>query len=50
MLILLILAFVLFVLTGLGVAATPRVNFLGWGLACLTLAEIIVHFPGPLKG
>jgi hypothetical protein len=39
-LILLIVAFILFLLTGLGVSA-PRVNLLGLGFACWILAEMI---------
>lgn len=40
-LILLVFAFVLFVLAGLGVPSSPRFNFIGWGLACIVLAEIL---------
>jgi len=40
-LILLIFGFVLFVLAGLGVPTPPRLNLLGWGLACVTLAVIL---------
>lgn len=38
---LIVLALVLFALTGLGIPNPPRVNFLGWGLFCLTLAGIV---------
>ena len=40
-LILLVFAFVLFTLAGLGLPQPARVNFVGWGLACLTLAELL---------
>jgi hypothetical protein len=39
-LVLMIVAFVCFLLTGLGVSA-PRVNLLGIGLACWILAEML---------
>jgi hypothetical protein len=42
-LILLVFAFVLFVLAGLGVPNPPRINFLGWGLACWVLVEILTR-------
>ena len=40
-LILLVFAFVLFVLAGLGLPQPPRVNYIGWGLALLVLAELL---------
>jgi len=40
-LILMVFAFVLFVLAGLGIPSPPRFNLLGWGLACWVLAEIL---------
>jgi hypothetical protein len=40
-LILLVFAFVLFVLAGLGIPSSPRFNFIGWGLACATLAVLL---------
>src|SRR5262245_6307867 len=40
-LILEVAAFVLFVLAGLGVPNPPRINFIGWGLALLTLAMLL---------
>jgi len=41
-----IVAIVLFVLAGLGTASPPRLNWLGWGLACLTLAMLLgAHGP-----
>jgi hypothetical protein len=46
--ILLVFAFVLFVLAGLGVPWTPqpwRFNLIGWGLACWVLAEILKTVP-----
>jgi len=54
-LILLVLAFVLFALAGLGVPYSPpsapaRWNFIGWGLACMVLAEILARGPSLLKG
>ena len=42
-LILLAFAFIFFVLTGLGVPAPPKLNFLGWGLAFWVLAEMLAH-------
>lgn len=42
-LLLLLFAFVLFVLAGLGLPQPARLNFIGWGLACAVLAEIIMH-------
>jgi hypothetical protein len=48
-LILLVFAFVLFVLAGLGVPSSPRFNFLGWGLACVVLAEILGRAPLLIK-
>jgi hypothetical protein len=39
---LIVLALVLFALAGLGVPSPPRFNFLGWGLFCLTLSQMIV--------
>lgn len=42
-LILLIVAFVLFLLAGIGVPSPPRVNLLAWGLACWVLAEILTR-------
>lgn len=44
-LILLVFGFVFFVLAGLGVPAAPRFNFIGWGLALVTLAEILLRAP-----
>ena len=41
-----VLALVLFLLTGFGIAGAPRFNFLGFGLAALTLAfflSIAIH-------
>jgi len=45
--ILLVFAFVLFVLAGLGLPSppVPRGNLIGWGLACWVLAEILMHTP-----
>lgn len=40
-LILLLFAFVLFVLAGLGLPQPARFNFIGWGLACMVLAEVL---------
>ena len=41
-----IVAIVLFILAGLSVASPPRLNWIGWGLACLTLALLIgAHGP-----
>ena len=40
-LILMVFAFVLFVLAGLGIPSPPRFNLLGWGLACWVFAEIL---------
>ncbi len=48
-LILLVFAFVLFVLAGLNVPSAPRFNLIGWGLACVTLAEILGRTPGVLR-
>jgi hypothetical protein len=42
--ILLVAALVLFILAGVGVPA-GRYNLIGWGLACLTAAQLIGH-PG----
>lgn len=39
-LVLLLFAFVLFVLAGLGLPQPQRFNFIGWGLACAVLAEV----------
>ena len=39
---LVVLALVLFALAGLGIPNPPRVNFLGWGLFCLTLSQVVV--------
>ena len=45
-LILLVFAFVLFVLAGIGIPNPPgRWNFIGLGLACWTLAEILKGVP-----
>jgi hypothetical protein len=45
-LILLVFGFVLFVLAGLGVPNPPvRWNFIGFGLACCALAEILARAP-----
>lgn len=54
-LLLLVLACVLFGLAGLGVPYSPppstyRYNLVAWGLACMTLAEILSRGPGLLKG
>lgn len=43
-----IVAIVLFVLAGLGTASPPRVNWLGWGLACWCLAQLIAAHGPPL--
>jgi hypothetical protein len=40
-LILLVFAFVLFVLAGLGLPQPTRFNFVGWGLACWILADLL---------
>jgi hypothetical protein len=40
-LILLVFAFVLFILAGLGLPQPTRFNFIGWGLAFLVLAELL---------
>lgn len=40
-LILLLFAFVLFILAGLGLPQPSRFNFIGWGLACVVLAEVL---------
>ena len=42
---LLVLAAVLFFLTGLGVGGGPRFNFLGFGLFCCVLALLIERVP-----
>lgn len=42
-LILLVFAFVFFVLAGLGIPSPPRFNLIGWGLACWVLAVIMGH-------
>jgi hypothetical protein len=47
-LILLVLGFVLFLLAGLGVPQPPRLNFIGWGLACCVLAELFSRGYGVL--
>ena len=39
--ILMVFAFVLFVLAGLNVPAGPRFNLIGWGLACWVLAVLL---------
>lgn len=39
--ILLVFAFVFFVLAGLGVPSHPRINYLGWGLACWVLSILL---------
>jgi hypothetical protein len=44
---LLIAAFILFILLGLNVSH-PRVNLLGWGLACLTGWFLFAHGVLPL--
>lgn len=43
--ILLVAAFVLFVLAALNVSS-PRVNLTAAGLACATLAFLLTHWPG----
>ena len=43
--ILLAFAFVLFVLAGLGVPRPLRFDFIGFGLACVVLAEILARAP-----
>jgi hypothetical protein len=48
-LILLVFAFVFFVLEGLGVPSPPKLQFLGWGLALWVLAVILGAAP-PLMG
>ncbi len=47
-LILLVFAFVFFVLAGLGIPGAPRFNFIGWGLAFVTFAEILSRGPSLL--
>lgn len=46
--ILLVFAFVFFILAGLGVPNPPRLNFIGWGLACWVAAILFgtVKIPG----
>ena len=44
-LILLVFAFVLFVLAGLGMPQPSRFNFIGWGLAFCALAVILHQAP-----
>ena len=44
-LILMVFAFVLFVLAGFNVPAGPRWNLIGLGLACWVLAEILTRTP-----
>lgn len=39
--ILMVFAFVLFVLAGLNVPAGPRFNLIGWGLACWVLSVLL---------
>ena len=41
----LLLAFLLFVLEGIGVMVIPRID--AWGLACLCLALLLAHYPWP---
>ena len=47
--ILLVFAFVFFVLEGLGIPQPPRFNFIGWGLACWVFA-VILGAASPLMG
>jgi len=43
-----IIAIVFFVLAGLGANNPPRLNWLGWALACFVLAQLIAaHGPSP---
>jgi hypothetical protein len=42
-LILLVFAFVLFVLAGLGLPQPARFNFIGWGLACVVLVALLTR-------
>lgn len=44
-LILLVFAFVLFILAGVGVPTAPRWNLVALGLACVTLAELLGRMP-----
>ena len=44
-LILMLFGFVLFVLAGLNIPQPPRWNFIGWGLACWVLAEVLKAAP-----
>ena len=44
-LILLVFAFVLFVLAGFNVPAAPRFNLIGLGLAFAVLAELVARVP-----
>lgn len=39
--ILMVFAFVLFVLAGLGVPTPPRFQLIGWGLACWVLSVLL---------
>ena len=39
--ILLVFALCLFILAGLGLPQPTRFNFIGWGLACMVLAELL---------
>jgi hypothetical protein len=39
--ILMVFAFVLFVLAGLGVPTPPRFQLIGWGLACWVLSILL---------
>ena len=39
---LIVMALVLFALAGLGIPNPPRFQFLGWGLFCLTLSQVVV--------
>ena len=48
-LILVVFAFVLFVLAGLGLPQPARFNFIGWGLACCALAWILSAGPALLR-
>lgn len=41
-LLLVVLSLVLFALAGLGVPTSPRFQFIGWGLFCLTLSQIVI--------
>ena len=43
-----VIAFLLFVLAGLGIPPHPRIQWLGWGLAALVLAELLSAGRGPM--